>query len=306
MNHIKEQIYLFCAVVLIHLVSSCTRYVTMTELTEPFILPNGMHFVSIGVSNLLFCTTEVSNFQYTKFRPKHFTGNYHGYDLDSDNMPVANVDWNEAVLFCRWLNKKYRSAIPYGYEIRLPTENEWRDASRCGDLDRVLLWGKTFPVEHGNFADISYLRAFPSIKATLSYNPKSPNVTEYNDGFAVACDVKIAVTNRFGIHGMFGNVCEWCYAYPGSADQGESAVMDLGWSMGGESILYSIRGCNVAPCRFRKEDLGIRVVLVKQGAYLFRSYHEETLMRRRELNPDPHDWDDEDAIDEDDIDIDFQ
>ncbi len=43
------------------------------------------------------------------------------------NHPRNNVSWYDAVAFCRWLNDKL------GYEVRLPTEQEWEKAARGTD-----------------------------------------------------------------------------------------------------------------------------------------------------------------------------
>lgn len=57
-----------------------------------------------------------------------------GYDR-TDDEPVVNVTWNDAVAFCDWLTKLEKA--PY----RLPTEAEWEYACRAGSTTRWL-WGE--------------------------------------------------------------------------------------------------------------------------------------------------------------------
>ncbi|MCA0453427.1 MAG: SUMF1/EgtB/PvdO family nonheme iron enzyme [Chloroflexi bacterium] len=54
-----------------------------------------------------------------------------------DNAPRDSVSWYQAVAFCRWLTTKL------GYEIRLPTEQEWEVAARYPDA-RAFPWGKEY------------------------------------------------------------------------------------------------------------------------------------------------------------------
>ena len=46
--------------------------------------------------------------------------------MQTDEHPVVNVSWNDAVAFCKWLSRKE------GNDYRLPTEAEWEYACRAG------------------------------------------------------------------------------------------------------------------------------------------------------------------------------
>lgn len=59
------------------------------------------------------------------------------------NHPVHDVEWGDAVAYCRWLT--VRTARTY----RLPDEREWEKAARAGD-DREFPWGDEFAAARAN------------------------------------------------------------------------------------------------------------------------------------------------------------
>ena len=59
------------------------------------------------------------------------------------NHPCEPVSWYEAVAFSRWLSEKL------GYEVRLPTDDEWEAAARGTD-EREYPWGNDYQIGYAN------------------------------------------------------------------------------------------------------------------------------------------------------------
>lgn len=95
------------------------------------------------------------------------------------NHPRETVSWYQAVAFCRWLSTKV------GYEVRLPTEQEW-EAAACYPDGREYPWGDEFSAEKCNVRE--------------SEIGQTTAVGMYPDGANPAN----------GIHDLSGNVLEWC------------------------------------------------------------------------------------------------
>ena len=113
----------------------------------------------------------------------------------TDDHPVVNVSWTDAVAFCRWLSHREKKTY------RLPTEAEWEYACRArtataysfGDDPEGLATA-------GNIADATARGKFPAW--TLGIMAK--------DGHAFSSPVGQFKPNAFGLHDMHGNVWEWC------------------------------------------------------------------------------------------------
>lgn len=117
-----------------------------------------------------------------------------GFD-QTDDHPVVNVTWDDAMAFCRWLSDRE------GVDYRLPTEAEWEYACRAG-TDTVYASGDT-PDEiyrFANVADMTYALQLPKRYASF--------VT--NDGYAFTSPVGQFQPNAFGLHDMHGNALQWC------------------------------------------------------------------------------------------------
>ena len=105
---------------------------------------------------------------------------------DSDQRPVENVSWHDAMEFCRRLSQRT------GRTYTLPSEAQWEYACRAGRMT---------PFHFG-----------PTITPELAnYNGN----TTYADGPKGAyrqhtTPVWMLPANDWGLHDMHGNVGEWC------------------------------------------------------------------------------------------------
>jgi formylglycine-generating enzyme required for sulfatase activity len=123
---------------------------------------------------------------------KKYSWQFAGFP-QTDEHPVVNVTWNDALAFCGWLSKKENAVY------RLPTEAEWEYASRAGsqtafcngdDPDKI--------VEVGNVVDQDAKAIFADRIAVSR-----------SDGSVFTASVGSYQANAFGLHDLHGNVWEW-------------------------------------------------------------------------------------------------
>ncbi len=98
------------------------------------------------------------------------------------NRPRENVNWYEAMAFCRWLSAQF------GYVINLPTEQQWEIAARGTD-SKEYPWGTNFRTGDAN--------------VYLDSNQENLNQT---------CAVGLFPHrgSPYQVMDMAGNVWEWC------------------------------------------------------------------------------------------------
>ncbi len=135
---------------------------------------------------------------YEGLKP-HFNWKNTGFE-QTDEHPVVNVTWNDAVAFCAWLSKKE------GKTYRLPTEAEWEYSCRAGTKTRFY---------SGDSEE--------SLAGVANYSGSK---------IGMPTPVGQFKPNAFGLYDMHGNVWQWCGDWygedyykksPGQDPQGPSA-----------------------------------------------------------------------------------
>ncbi len=119
-----------------------------------------------------------------------------------DDHPVVHVSWRDAVAYATWAGK------------RLPTEAEWEFAARGGLDQKRFVWGDEQKPDGKWLANI-WQGTFPKSNAL-------------EDGFATTAPVRAFPANGFGLHGMSGNVWEWCSDFyrPDGYGDGKTVMVD--------------------------------------------------------------------------------
>jgi formylglycine-generating enzyme required for sulfatase activity len=146
------------------------------------------------------------NVQLSKFeqKPEYNWRNPGSPRPQSDDEPVIQVSWEDAVAFCAWLSKV--EGRPY----RLPTEAEWEYACRAGTTTR---WSS------GDDVDSLDRFAWTLRDAGDAFHP-----------------VGSKDANRWGLFDMHGNVWEWCHDWFGKYGDGV-AVDPVGPPSGDQRVL---------------------------------------------------------------------
>lgn len=129
----------------------------------------------------------------------------------TDEHPVVNVSWNDAMAFCEWLSTKEST----GY--RLPTEAEWEYACRAGTTTHYYSGDDPEALaEVGNVQDAAAVAKFPDLKYTI----------KASDGYAFTAPTGSFNPNSFGLYDMHGNAWQWCADWYDADYYGTSPIDD--------------------------------------------------------------------------------
>lgn len=151
-------------------------------------IPSGSFVMGYGPNVYISRGFWMGKFEVTQGEYKAIMTNNPSAKTNSLNLPVEQITWNQAVLYCQRLNTREQAGgrLPAGWSYRLPTEAEWEYACRAGTTTTYFF---------GNDSAANRLPFF------AWHNFNSGDQTH---------DVGGRAPNRWGLYDMYGNVWEWC------------------------------------------------------------------------------------------------
>lgn len=121
--------------------------------------------------------------------------NWKNTGFGTDEHPVVNINWEDAMAFCKWLSEKEKETY------QLPTEAQWEYACRAGTKTRYSTGEAEESLQgYANLSDASFLAKYANATWSL----------EWDDGHPFTAPVGSLKPNAWGLHDMHGNAWEWC------------------------------------------------------------------------------------------------
>lgn len=166
---------------------------------------------------------------------------WHNIELSNPIVPIVGVSWFEAEAYCNWLAKKI-VAVPDGYTIRLPQDDEWERASRGTD-GREYPWGEGFDKTAANTWDSNSTGSGLGGTTAVCAFPQGESPT--------------------GAMDMSGNVWEWTLSW---YDEEKKYRIVRGGSWIGYQWFARSSFCNWSIPLMFNDDLGFRVVIAPKDS----------------------------------------
>ena len=209
---------------------------------------------TVNISPFFMSKYPVTQEQYQALmgnNPSHFQGFF-----KSEQLPVEQVSWDEAVKFCRKLSEKT------GKTYRLPSEAEWEYACR-GGTTTPFYFGETITPDLVNYDGNHPYGSAPE----GLYRKQTTDVWSFPP-------------NPFGLYDMHGNVWEWCSDrwhdnYNGAPTDGsswETGTDNNRVQRGGSWFNFAVkcrcafRGKYSAGCRWRYGGFRVAVASVSSSS----------------------------------------
>ena len=135
------------------------------------------------------------------------------------NYPMVNISYEQAIIFCDWLTKKYNLLMNKKFKkvlFRLPSKEEWEKTAHGGLKENVYPWKEDYLLN----TECKYLCNFRRFgdegvtydtltKKFIATNQDKMGMTGLlNDHSELTAPVESYYPNGFGIFNMSGNVSE--------------------------------------------------------------------------------------------------